>query len=206
MLTYKTIKSPVSFEIPKIKWSKFIGHLFPVISREDAEDKLKQVQKLHYQATHNCPSRRAGIRHHQDLFGTWLVDPLHIYSSDDGEPSWTAAYPMKNTLAGENLENILLVITRYFGGTMLGVGGLVKAYTDCSKAVIAKAEIIEKEVLEDISLQLNQEKVPEFLKFCSQENIKILEQDYSDIANFKIAVNVAFSQDFKQKWIIEMWN
>jgi len=204
MLTYKTIKSTVSFEIPKIKWSKFIGHLFPIISRADAESKLKQVQKQHYQATHNCPSRRAGLRHHQDLFGTRLVDSLHIYSSDDGEPSGTAAYPMKNTLAGEKLENILLVITRYFGWTMLGVWGLVKAYTDCSKAVIEKAEIIEKEVLEEIQLKIKQENVPEFLKFCRQKNIKISEQNYSDIADFKVSVNVAFAQEFRQNWLVEM--
>jgi putative IMPACT (imprinted ancient) family translation regulator len=99
VLTYKTISQPVSYEIPKIKGSKFIGHLFPITSKQDAEQQLKQIQNLHHQATHNCPSRRAGIHYHQDLFGTWLVDAVHIYSSDDGEPSGTAAYPMKNTLA-----------------------------------------------------------------------------------------------------------
>jgi putative IMPACT (imprinted ancient) family translation regulator len=82
---------------------------------------------------------------------------------------------------------------------MLGVGGLVKAYTDCSKAVIAQAEIIEKEVIEEISLQLSQEKVPEFLKACSQQNIKIIDQVYADTADFKVAVNVVMAEEFKMR-------
>lgn len=200
MLKYKTVAAPTSCEIPKIKWSRFIGHILPASTQEEAETELKKLQNFHHQATHNCSAYRVGIKAQQDLFGKRNIEPERIYASDDGEPSGTAAYPMKNTLAGEWLENVLLVITRYFGGTLLGVGGLVKAYTEATKAVIKKAKIIEKEVLENIPLQLEQAQVPEFLKTCSQKNIKILEQNYGEKADFEVAVNVMMVEEFREDW------
>ena len=198
MLKYKTVESPKAFEIPKIKWSRFIGHILPVSTKEEAEAELKKLQNFHHQATHNCPAYRVGIKAQKDLFGVRTIEPERIYASDDGEPSGTAAYPMKNTLAWEGLENVLVVITRYFGGTLLWVGGLVKAYTEATKAVIEKAKVIEKEVLEEVCLQLEQTQVPEFLKTCSQQKIKILEQNYGNMADFRVAVNVATSEEFKK--------
>lgn len=200
-LTYKTILAPVSFEIPKIKWSKFIWHLLPITSKADAEAKLKSIQNQHHQANHNCFAYRAGIRHHQDLFGNWLVDPVRIYASDDGEPGWTATYPMKNVLAWAKLENVLLVVTRYFGWTKLWIWGLVQAYTETSKAVITQAKIITQEVVEEVKLEIEQAKVPKFLAYCSKENIKIISQDYQQKATFTLWVNVAEIDKFKKAYV-----
>lgn len=73
----------------------------PVETQEQAELELKKLQNFHHQATHNCPAYRVGVRAQQDLFGTRMIESERTYASDDGEPSGTAAYPMKNTLAGE---------------------------------------------------------------------------------------------------------
>ncbi len=199
ILTYKTIQKPLSYEIPKIKWSKFIWHILPVSSKEEAEEKLETIQKQHYQANHHCFAYRVGIRHHQDLFGNWLIDPERIYASDDGEPSGSASYPIKNVIKWAQLEDVLLVVTRYFGWIKLWIWWLVQAYTEASKEVIAHANIITKEVLEEINIEIEQAKVPEFLSHCSKENIKIISQNYTEKATFTVWVNVTKIEAFKEK-------
>ena len=124
---YYTIAEEAECEI-KIKASRFIGRTCKVSSIEEIETQLKAIRKLEYTANHNCYAYIIGV-------GT---DSLYKYS-DDGEPNGTAGKPMYDVLAGYEVTNTLVIVTRYFGGTKLGTGGLVRAYGDCCKEVLEKS-------------------------------------------------------------------
>ena len=120
MQEFFTIKENVLAEIVEKK-SKFIANLFYIESQQEAEKIIKQIKKKYYDARHNCIAYRV-IEN----------DSVIEKSSDDGEPSGTAGAPMLNILQKNNLCNVLVVVTRYFGGILLGTGGLVRAYSNCS--------------------------------------------------------------------------
>ena len=107
-----------------VKKSRFLGITFPVETAEEAALQIAGIRKKYYDARHNCYAYR-------------LTDKERF--SDDGEPSQTAGKPMLDVLAGAGLTGALVVVTRYFGGTLLGTGGLVRAYTDAAKEAVAKA-------------------------------------------------------------------
>ncbi len=110
-----------------VKGSEFVGHAVPVDSVEEAEAFVAEVRETHPDATHNVPAYRV------------RVDPFREYASDDGEPSGSAGKPILNVLSGQELENVAVVVTRYYGGTNLGIGGLVRAYGRAAKEAIADA-------------------------------------------------------------------
>ena len=113
------------------KKSRFIAYLSQVSSPEEAVSFLTSIKKKHYDAKHNCSAYIiAGEEGAPDI----------LHSSDDGEPSGTAGKPIMSVLSGAGLKNVILVVTRYFGGTLLGTGGLVRAYTDASKEALKAAE------------------------------------------------------------------
>jgi uncharacterized YigZ family protein len=119
----------------EVKHSRFIAEVFPVASQIDARETLKSQKKRYEDASHIVHAFIAGAK--GEIRGM----------SDDGEPAGTAARPIMDILAGKNCTNILLTVTRYFGGTLLGTGGLVKAYGDAAKAVLAVCDfkpLIEK--------------------------------------------------------------
>lgn len=129
---YFTIESKASAEI-KIKGSRFLGTAAPATDEPAAENFIRLIEKQYHNATHHCFAYR--INTPQNLIHRW---------SDAGEPSGTAGVPIYHVIVGRNLLNIVVVITRYFGGIKLGKGGLVRAYSDCTKEVLAKAEIIKR--------------------------------------------------------------
>ena len=128
-MTLKPYKTPsVSSETEFIiNRSRFIGRCFPVVSEEDALQKLEAVRKLHYDATHNC-------------YAYSLVGGVRRFS-DDGEPGGTAGMPIMDTLIRSGTENALIVVTRYFGGILLGSGGLVRAYSKSASDALSASEI-----------------------------------------------------------------
>jgi uncharacterized YigZ family protein len=120
-----TLKSPASFE-ETIKKSRFIGHAARVTSQAESLDFYESV--IDPQATHNC--------------WAWRIN-FQVRSSDDGEPSGTAGRPMLNVIERRELENVMVVVTRYYGGIKLGVGGLVRAYSGTTAKCLDRAGIIE---------------------------------------------------------------
>lgn len=130
---FKTIKKDTTAEIVEKK-SKFIANLFYVETVEEAEEKVKEIKKKYFDARHNCFA-----------YSVYTKDRIVNRFSDDGEPSGTAGGPMLNLLNGNNITNAVVIVTRYFGGILLGTGGLVRAYTDASKAAIDENEIVFKE-------------------------------------------------------------
>ncbi len=113
------------------KKSRFIGEIFPIKSEEEAQEHIAAIRKKYYDARHHCYAYVLG-----DSYET-------VKQSDDGEPSQTAGMPILNVLKGQEIHDALIVVTRYFGGTLLGTGGLVRSYTNASKAAIENAVVLE---------------------------------------------------------------
>ncbi|MGM0880263.1 MAG: YigZ family protein [Bacillota bacterium] len=138
---YSTVRRQESAEIV-IKKSRFIGHAKPVESEEEAVAFINEIKLQHRQATHNCSAYLVGER---DQFQK---------ASDDGEPSGTAGKPILEVIKHKGLKNVAVVVTRYFGGIMLGAGGLVRAYTDGAVAGIEAADeivnVLHREVFVDV--------------------------------------------------------
>ena len=112
------------------KKSRFLGAVFPISCREDAQERIMEQRKCHYEARHHCYAYILGEKGEEQR------------QSDDGEPSQTAGLPILKVLCGAELTDSLLVVSRYFGGTLLGTGGLVRAYTEAAKAALSGAVIV----------------------------------------------------------------
>ncbi|MFA5527539.1 MAG: YigZ family protein, partial [Peptostreptococcales bacterium] len=141
MMFYKTVENQAEIEII-IEKSRFIGHIIPINWHEhsdmdslskEAEDFILSIRNKHKEATHNVPVYVIGLNYEVQKY------------SDDGEPSKTAGIPILEMLKNEGIMNVVLVITRYFGGTKLGTGGLVRAYTSTAKLALEEARVIKKE-------------------------------------------------------------
>ncbi|MEI7027268.1 YigZ family protein [Paenibacillus sp. y28] len=139
---YKTVKQQASDEIV-IKKSRFIGHVKPVVTEEEAIAFIETIKKEHWSATHNCSAYVVGER---DQFQK---------QSDDGEPSGTAGKPILEVIKNQGLKNVVVVVTRYFGGIMLGAGGLIRAYTDGAVAGLAAAKPIRQVLHREVRIAID---------------------------------------------------
>jgi uncharacterized YigZ family protein len=150
----------------KEKGSSFIGRAFPVESTEEAEEKLEEIRKKFYDATHNCFA-----------FKIREKDPRY---SDDGEPSGTAGMRILNAINHFELENILVVVTRYFGGTKLGVGPLGKAYYNSAYDTLKSAEIVKMKNFLKMKAVFQYDAISQIHHFLSQHNSKIIENSFEE--------------------------
>lgn len=174
---FKTIAENASGEIVEKK-SKFIANIFYVESVEEAEEKVKEVKKKYYDAKHNCFA--------YSIFSkSGSIDRF----SDDGEPSGTAGLPMLNILKSQNLSNILVVVTRYFGGILLGTGGLVRAYSEATKVALENAKIVQKDYGLICKYKISYEDLEKIKYYFKQENIKIIDFAYAE--NVEITVEIS---------------
>ncbi|ARF68775.1 YigZ family protein [Paenibacillus larvae subsp. pulvifaciens] len=139
---YKTVQQENAAEIV-IKRSRFIGHAKPVYTEEEAVQFIQKIKKQHAMATHNCSAYMIGERNQIQK------------QSDDGEPSGTAGKPILEVIRNQKMQNIVIVITRYFGGILLGAGGLVRAYTDGAVAAIEAARPIYRILHQEIRIDLD---------------------------------------------------
>ena len=171
---FKTIKEDTSAEIVEKK-SRFIANVFYIENVEEAEEKIKEIKKKYFDARHNCFAYRIATE-------SKIVERF----SDDGEPSGTAGAPMLTVLAGNNLANILVVVTRYFGGTLLGTGGLIRAYTLSVKSALEKTNFEEKVKGLKVELQISYQDFEKFKYYCTVKNIKICKIEYFEYIKTKI--------------------
>ncbi len=174
---FKTVEKEVESDITERK-SKFIANIFYITSIEEAEAKIKQIKKANNTARHHCYAYR-------------IIDDKEVINrfSDDGEPSGTAGAPILNILKTNNFANILVVVTRYFGGILLGTGGLVKAYTDSTLKAIENANIVFEEEGMEIEVELNYKDLENFKYYCNRQNINIVNIKYSDYITCLIETN-----------------
>lgn len=131
---FKTIESPIKDVLLKEKGSKFLGYAFPVNSENELKNALNEIWEQHPKATHHCYAFRLGL------------NGENYRANDDGEPSGSAGLPIYNQLLANDLTNILLVVVRYYGGTKLGVSGLVKTYKESAKLTLEEAVFVTREL------------------------------------------------------------
>ena len=151
------------------KKSKFIANICYVESVEKAEEKIKNIKKQYYDARHNCVAYRV-------TENGQVIEK----SSDDGEPSGTAGGPMLNILQKSNLCNVLVVVTRYFGGILLGTGGLVRAYSDATQKAIENCIKVYKVDGIEIEVKLDYANLEIFKYYCKNNEIKITNIEYGE--------------------------
>lgn len=193
MESFISIKENIETEIV-VKKSKFICNLIKIDTQEEAENIIKKIKKKYHDARHNCVAYRV-------IENEKIIEK----ASDDGEPSGTAGGPMLNILKKNNLCNVLVVVTRYFGGILLGTGGLVRAYSDSTLKAIDLAEKNEKCIGEEAEVQIEYNYLENFKHYCKKNNIFIGDFVYSDIIFCKIQLQenskLRLIEDFEAKKI-----
>ncbi len=175
MDTYLTIKQEVQ-AIYKEKGSKFLAFAFPVDSEEAIKEHLAQLRKKYYDATHHCYAYLLG------------KDKKIFRANDDGEPNGTAGLPILNQLKSKEITNVLVVVVRYFGGTKLGVSGLVNAYKTASVEVLAQAEIVEKTITQTLQIQFDYSLTNEIMKLIKENETTILKQVFGDRCSMWLSI------------------
>lgn len=166
----KTILANSSSELD-VKKSKFIANIIKITDEQDAKEKLNQIRKEYSDARHNCYA--------YIVYDNETKTKIEK-SSDDREPSGTAGIPILTLLQKNNLVNVLIVVTRYFGGILLGTGGLVRAYTDSSKQALEAAKIIELQYGEILEYCIEYDEFEYFKYICEKNNIEIVKTEYSN--------------------------
>lgn len=158
------------------KKSRFIGHVFAISSEAEAQMLIDQIKRKYWDARHNCYAYVTGENGEILRF------------SDDGEPGGTAGRPILDVLTGNNLRGALIVVTRYFGGTLLGTGGLVRAYTAASKECLNNATIKQMVYAKKISIRADYTAVGKLQHLFAEKEIHIEETNYTDMVEFIITV------------------
>ena len=164
MNSYRTIIEAHESDVLKIKKSKFIGYAYPIESRETIKAALNQVKAKHPSASHWCYAYSLGIESPQTK------------AIDDGEPSNSAGKPILGQIQAFDLQNVLVVVIRYYGGTKLGVGGLISAYKESAKLTLTNTEIIEKELMRAIVLKFKYDLLNVVMRSIKQYQLEISDQ------------------------------
>ena len=185
---YKTVYEGGEGEIVEKK-SRFIATVRPVETEEGALAFIEEMKKKYWDARHNCSAYVLGER--QEL----------MRCSDDGEPSQTAGKPMLDVLMGEGLMDVCAVVTRYFGGTLLGTGGLVRAYSGAVKEGLANAQILEKKQGVRMEVITDYNGVGKIQYLAAQEGIDTLDSQYTDKVVFIFLVPGEQEESFKAKLV-----
>lgn len=175
MIQYKEVWEGHDGEIVEKK-SRFIAHVKAVYSVEEAQEYIEQIKKEYWDARHNCFAYSIGVDH-----------PLTRFS-DDGEPGGTAGKPILEVILGSGIQNIVIVVTRYFGGTLLGTGGLVRAYTQASREGIRNSVIIEKQQGKRFLLNMDYTDLGKVQYVLAQNNILTESVEYEERVNMYILV------------------
>lgn len=181
---YLTVSKSVE-SIYKEKGSKFLSFLYPVTSVEEVKEYLTQLKKKYYDATHHCYAYIIGY------------DKETFRMNDDGEPSSTAGKPIYGQLQSNDLTNVLLVVVRYFGGTKLGVSGLIKAYKESSAECIALAQIIEKQVKNKYNIYFAYEDMNVVMNILKQNNAEQKNQIFDLNCQIEVLIDKRHSSKFE---------
>ena len=177
MKEFFTIKENIETEIVE-KRSRFIANIFYVESKEEAQEKVQEIRKKYYDARHNC-------------YAYSVVENNNVVqkSSDDGEPSGTAGETILNVINKNKLQNVIIIVTRYFGGVLLGAGGLIRAYSNASINVVKMSKIIKQEEGIIVTIQIKYQDSENFKYYCLKNNINIVKAEYGENIKYIIELN-----------------
>ncbi len=176
--SYKTIEAPAE-GIFRDRGSKFIGYVYPIQSEEDIKSIVQNLKAEHPKARHHCWAMRLSS------------DRSVFRINDDGEPSGTAGRPILNTLLSHDLTQILIVVVRYFGGTLLGVPGLINAYKTAAAEAILAANIIEKTINDRYQLVFGYLQLNEVIKLIKDKQLKIISQEMNNDCELVVEIRQA---------------
>jgi len=172
---YYTIEKEAVAEF-KDRGSKFIGYACPIKSVEEFRDRLNEIKKEHPRATHHCFAYRLGL------------DGNVFRVSDDGEPSGSAGRPILGQIDSKELVNTLVVVVRYFGGTLLGVPGLINAYKSTAALALQMTPLAQKQVEKEYIVQFDYTQVGEIMAVVKQYNCRVVRQEMQLFCNMTIAI------------------
>jgi uncharacterized YigZ family protein len=182
--SFKTIKQPIEDIIFKELGSKFINYAYPVDSEDEVEFYLNQLYERWPDANHHCYAYAIGL------------DGKNFRANDDGEPSGSAGLPIYNQILSHEITNVLIVSVRYFGGTKLGIPGLVKAYKYAAQVVLEEAEIVEKFVTKRVKMVFSYDQQGIVERNTERMEGEIKDKHFSDKCMFTIAVRASKIDDF----------
>jgi len=186
---YYTIARPASAEI-KVKGSRFIGETFLVSTPDDALDRLETVRKREHAATHHCYAYRVG-----------LGDQPTFKYSDDGEPNGTAGKPIYDAVCGRDLTSTLLVVTRYFGGTKLGTGGLARAYADTAGLALDQSGRRQHFRWAHYRLELQFPWYDQWLKLANRLDVRTEDSHFSEIVRLSVKIRQSRAPDLESAFV-----
>jgi len=183
---YKTIISNIENEFIEKK-SKFISNLFYIDSEDNAKDRINEIRKKYYDA-----------KHHVFAYVVLNNDTIIEKYTDDGEPAQTAGKPLINLMKKHKLINVLIIVTRYFGGVLLGTGGLSRAYLQSGKLCIENSKIDNYVLANVVQLTLNYDELDNIKHFCDKNNITIDNIEYKEFILIKLIIESERTDDFEK--------
>jgi uncharacterized YigZ family protein len=184
--SYLTIAKPAE-GLYKDKGSKFISWAYPVKDLEEIKSHLASLKEAHPKARHICYAYRLGFT------------PVEARSNDDGEPSGSAGKPILNTIISNNLYYTLVAVVRYFGGTLLGVPGLIHAYKEASLDALQEENIFLKEPEKQLIVEIAYAELNDFMKIIKKNPVKIVKQEINNICTFELAFKLSEEENILTK-------
>jgi uncharacterized YigZ family protein len=181
--TYRSIAVPAEGFF-KDKGSKFLAYAYPIDSDEQAKSYLAELHELHPKAVHHCYAYRLG------------ADRMSYRMSDDGEPSGTAGRPILNTLYSRNITNVLVVVVRYFGGTLLGVPGLINAYKTATETALDLAEIVTRHYFSIYKLSFQYPQMNDVMRIVKEMELPVRVQAFEMQCNMEVEVRSTLVERF----------
>ncbi|SEJ21175.1 uncharacterized protein, YigZ family [Dyadobacter koreensis] len=181
--TYCTIAEPAEGFF-KDKGSKFISFVFPISSENEAKIYLLELRELHPKANHHVYAYRLGL------------DRMTYRLSDDGEPSGSSGRPILNTLYSKEITNILVVVVRYFGGTLLGIPGLINAYRSATEDALENAQIVEKHLFNLYDLQFSYVQMNDVMRIVKEMELPVREQTFEMECKMVLEVRTTLTERF----------
>lgn len=173
--SFKTIAFPSEEILYKEKNSKFYGYAFPISSEEEVKAMIESLKKKHFNAVHFCYAFQTG------------TNPIYFRANDDGEPSNSAGMPIYGQIQSFGVTNVLVVIVRYFGGTKLGVGGLISAYRTAAQMTLEISPIITKTINVHYLISFDYKNINKVMRIIKDKNIEIVAQKMELSCEIEIA-------------------
>ena len=190
--SYRTLSAPSTGEF-KDRGSKFIAYAWPVHTEEEALAHLEALRKEHFKARHHCFAWRFG------------PDGARFRANDDGEPSGTAGRPMLGQLDAFGLTDVVVVVVRYFGGTLLGTSGLIQAYREATAEALRAATIVEKIVCDAFQLDFDYALMPDVMNAVKKIDLEIGKEDYGDRGLLRVGIRQSEATDILLKMKALIW-
>lgn len=167
-----------------VKKSNFIANAIPISNKNEAEQYIEEIRKKYWDATHNVYAYSVGLENEMQRF------------SDDGEPSGTAGKPVLEVIKMNNVKNVLIVVTRYFGGILLGAGGLIRAYSESANLALKEASIVKKVLCEEYKVTIDYGFLGKLQWELKQNNLAIKNIIYDQCVSLYVLIPAYLKKDF----------